>query len=266
MQADLYRIRSESIAMGPQLDVVIPVYNEGPNILSTLGGLAREVKTPTRVLICYDFEEDNTLPAVRNNPEVYTGLEVIFVRNLGRGAHAAVMAGFAASTAPIVVVYPADDDFNAGIIDSMVALIRNGCDVVCASRFLPGGTMQGCPWLKAILVRTAAFTLHYLAALPTRDPTSGFRMFSQRIIDRIKIESDQGFCYSIELLVKAHRLGWQIGEVPALWFERQHGASRFRVLKWLPAYMRWFRYAFATTYLRRPAETVAMRSPPVQAV
>jgi glycosyltransferase involved in cell wall biosynthesis len=248
--------------MDHQLDIVIPVYNEGENILGVLGGLSREVRTPSRVLICYDFEEDNTLPAVKQNPAVHAGLDVVFVRNYGRGAHAAVMAGFAASTAPIVVVYPADDDFNAGIVDRMVAMVRDGCDVVCASRFMPGGTMQGCPWLKAVLVRSAAFALHHVALLPTRDPTSGFRMFSRRVIERIEVESDRGFCYSIELLVKAHRLGWRIGEVPALWFERQRGTSRFRVLKWLPAYLQWFRYAFATTYLRRRPETVALRSEP----
>ncbi len=247
-----------------QLDIVIPVYNEGSNILATLGALAKEVRTSSRALICYDFEGDNTLPAVRENPTVHAGLDVTFVRNPGRGAHAAIMAGFAVSTAPIVAVYPADDDFNAGIIDRMVALVREGCDIVCASRFLPGGTMEGCPWLKAALVRTAAFTLHNFAALPSRDPTSGFRMFSRRVIEKIEIESNEGFCYSIELLVKAHRLGWRVGEVPARWFERKHGTSRFRVLKWLPAYLRWYRYAFATTYLRRPPHTVAMRSLPTR--
>ena len=56
--------------------------------------------------------------------------------------------------------------------------------------------------------------------------------------------------------VAGHRLGWRIGEVPARWFERAHGASRFQVIKWLPDYLRWYRYAFATSYLRRPAETV----------
>jgi dolichol-phosphate mannosyltransferase len=246
--------------MHPQIDLIIPVYNEGANILATLGALAREVRTPTRVLICHDTEDDDTLPAVRNNPDVYAGLDIVFVRNPGRGAHAAVLAGFAASTASIVVVYPADDDFNAGIIDRMAALLREGCDVVCASRFIPGGTMQGCPWLKSALVRTAAFTLHYIAGVPVRDPTSGFRMFSRRVIEQIDIESDQGFCYSIELLVKAHRLGWRTGEVPALWFERQYGSSRFRVLKWLPAYLRWYRYAFATTLLRRSPSTVVLRT------
>ncbi len=78
-------------------------------------------------------------------------------------------------------------------------------------------------------------------------------------MDEIAIESDQGFCYSIELLVKCHRLGWRIGEVPAQWFERAHGSSRFRVIRWLPAYLRWYRYAFATTYLRRSPQSVPLK-------
>jgi len=246
--------------MASQLDIVIPVYNEGENIVAVLRALAGAVQTPARVLICYDHEADDTLPAVRGNPDAHAGLPVEFVRNPGRGAHAAVMAGFAASTAPLIVVYPADDDFNPALLDRMAALAREGCDIVCASRFMPGGTMQGCPWLKAVLVRTAAFTLHHFARLPTRDATSGFRLFSRRVIEQIAVESDQGFCYSIELLVKTHRLGWRIGEAPALWYERKHGQSRFRVLKWLPAYLRWYGYAFATTVLRRPPGTVPLKT------
>jgi dolichol-phosphate mannosyltransferase len=246
--------------MAPQLDIVIPVYNEGQNILATLGALAREVKTPARVLIVYDLPEDDTLPVIRGNPQTHVGLDVEFVRSRGRGAHQAVMTGFAASTAPFVLVFPADDDFNAAILDKMIARARQGCDIVCASRFIPGGKMVGCPLLKAVLVRAAAFTLYFFARLPTKDATSGFRLFSRRVVDEIAVESDQGFCYSIELLVKAHRLGWRIGEVPALWFERKHGQSRFRVLKWLPAYLRWYFYAFATTLLHRPPSTVTMKA------
>jgi hypothetical protein len=49
--------------------------------------------------------------------------------------------------------------------------------------------------------------------------------------------------------------------VPVTWIERQSGESRFRVLKWLPAYLRWYAYAFATTFLRRPPRTVALKEP-----
>jgi glycosyltransferase involved in cell wall biosynthesis len=246
--------------MTARLDIVIPVYNEGRNILATLGALREHMRTPARILICYDRPDDDTLTTIAANPAQVEGLAIEYVRNPGRGAHGAVMAGFAASRAPFVMVYPADDDFNGAIVDAMVGKAEAGADIVCASRFIPGGCMVGCPWLKALLVRVAAFTLYYIARLPTHDPTSGFRLFSRRVIDGIPIESDSGFCYSIELLVKCHRLGWPVAEVPAQWFERTQGASRFRVIKWLPAYLRWYRYALATTFLRRPAASVKLRS------
>ncbi len=247
--------------MSARLDLVIPVYNEGRNILNVLGALRRKVKTPLRVLICYDMPEDDTLPAIQAHPELSSAFVIEFVHNQGRGAHGAVMTGLGVSAAPFVVVYPADDDFNAGILDRMVAIAESGCDIVCASRFIPGGSMIGCPWLKAVLVRTANFTLYNIARLPTRDATSGFRLFSRRVVDTIQVESDRGFTYSLELLVKAHRLGWRIGEVPAQWIERAQGKSRFRVLRWLPEYLRWYFYAFATTYLRQGPDTVALKQP-----
>src|SRR6476660_1242110 len=226
--------------MTPELDIVIPVYNEGRHIVAVLAALRRAVATPARVLICYDHEDDDTLPALRAEPQAYAGLPVELVRHTSRGAHAAVMTGFASSTAPFVLMFPADDHVNAVMLDRMVALARGGCDIVCASRFMPGGAMIGCPWLKAALVRSANFTLRHLARLPTTDASNGFRLFSRRAIERIPVESREGFCYSIELLVKAHRLGWKIAEVPVRWFERRHGQSRFRVIKWLPAYLRWY--------------------------
>ena len=104
----------------PRLDIVIPVYNEGANILRTLDALNRDLKTPARILICYDREDDDTLPAIESNRDKLKGHPVEFVRNTARGAHSAVMTGFAHSTAPAILMYPADDDYNAGMLDRMV--------------------------------------------------------------------------------------------------------------------------------------------------
>jgi glycosyltransferase involved in cell wall biosynthesis len=249
-----------SAASMPGLDIVIPVYNEGGNIVQALRSLIREVKTPLRVLICYDRDDDDTLTAIADNRAELGGLTIEFVRNRGKGALGAVLSGFVAGDAPYVIVLPADDDYNAVIIDGMVRQAESGCDIVCASRFMPGGSMVGCPWLKAMLVRAGNFTLYHLARLPTRDASNGFRLFSRRVLDSVAIESTVGFAYSIELLVKTHRLGWRIGEVPANWVERKSGTSRFQVLNWLPAYLHWYLYAFATTYLlRRPRDAQASK-------
>ena len=233
------------------LDVVIPVFNEGENIIRVLESLRKDVKSTYRVLICYDLDSDNTLPRVRAWP-YFNANDIIFVKNPSRGPHAAVVAGLKAATSNSILVYMADDDFNAPIVDSMVALGRKGYDVVVASRFIPGGCMEGCALVKAVLVRTASWTLHYLARLPVKDATNGLRLFSRRLISEVPLESTVGFTFSIELLVKAHRLGYPIAEVPAKWFQRDTGESRFKVFKWMIPYLRWYFYTFGTLFVRIP--------------
>ncbi len=230
------------------IDIVIPVYNEGENILRVLNAFGREIHVPIRVMLCYDRDDDTTLAALRG---FTASFPIVFVKNEGHGAHGAVLTGLRCSDAPAAISYMADDDYNAGIVDQMVASFRQGNDIVCASRFIPGGSMIGCRWQKAYLVRAVAWTLYHIGRLPVHDPTNAFRLISRRLRDAVTIESTEGFTYSIELLVKCYRMGWGISEVPAKWFERSKGASRFRILKWAPGYLRWYFHAFATTYLRR---------------
>ncbi|MCK6582761.1 MAG: glycosyltransferase family 2 protein [Anaerolineales bacterium] len=232
---------------GQFVDIVIPVYNEGGNIISTLKALEAEVSSPVRILICYDSDDDSTLEALK---DFESRIEIVTVKNRGRYAHGAVMTGFRSSAAPAVISYMADDDYNAGIIDAMIREFHRGSEVVCASRFISGGSMTGCPWLKAVIVRLVSHTLHYLGGLPAHDATNAFRLFSRRLVNAVNVESTEGFVYSLELLAKCHRLGWKISEVPARWFERKEGKSRFKVFAWAPAYLRWYFYVFVTTYLR----------------
>lgn len=238
-------------------DVIIPVFNEGPNIRSVLESL-KVVTLPIRVLICYDFDEDTTLAALKDYDP--SPLQLLLVRNLGRGALGAVLTGFARSDAQCVVTFPADDDYNAPRIVALIEKFREGNDIVAASRFMAGGRMDGCPWLKAVLVRSAAFFMYHIARVPTRDASNGLRLFSRRVLDQIPIESEVGFAYSIEMLVKAHRLGWSIAETPFTWRERKAGKSRFRTIRWLPQYSRWLVYALGTTYLKFGPDTVRLRS------
>jgi len=247
-----------------ELDIVVPVYNEGENIVSVLRSLADHVRATFRTLIVYDHDSDDTLPAIAAAEPILRSdgraLEIVRVKNRGEGAFGAVITGFEDSTAPHVLVFPADDDYNAPRIDDMLGLAHRGAEIVAASRLIPGGCMEGCPWLKGTLLRSSAFALYHLARVPIHDPSNGLRLFSRRVLGSIPIESTEGFTYSIELLVKAHRLGWPVAELPFAWYERKAGQSRFRVLKWAPAYLRWFFYAFETTWLARGAETVRLRA------
>ena len=133
----------------------------------------------------------------------------------------------------------------------MYKAYTNGNDIVVASRFMKGGSMKGCPLIKSILVRLASTTLYLFSSIPVRDSSNGFRLFSRRLIDEVEIESKLGFAYSLELLAKCNRMGLKIKEIPAQWEERSEGSSRFRIMKWLPDYLRWYFYGLGTTWLRK---------------
>jgi len=241
----------------PEIDIVIPVYNERENIVQVLDSLKTGVRFQYRVLICYDRDDDNTLPVLKNYP--LNGFQMEYLKNQGSGALGAVMTGLSRVEAPAVIVFPADDVINAPRLNHLYEKFKEGCDIAVASRFMKGGSMVGCPLLKAILVRTAGFLLHRVALVPTHDPTNGLRLFSRRLVRSIDIESRAGFTFSIEYLVKAHRLGLKIDETPFHWIERQAGKSRFRTLRWIPEYSRWLFYALATTWLFRRPPTVSWK-------
>jgi glycosyltransferase involved in cell wall biosynthesis len=240
--------------MTEKIDIVIPVHSEGKSIIPTAAAIKAAVKHPCRILICHDTDDDSTLAFL--NHATIAGLEIVRVKNRGIGVHGAVITGFRFSRSPAVIMYPADDVANGDIIDALIREFEKGADIVVPSRFMKGGCMVGCPWLKAFLVRMAAITLHHIARIPVHDPTNGFRLFSRRVIDQIPLKSNKGFTYSLEYLVKAHRLGWKITEIPAKWFERKAGKSRFRIFGWARAYLKWYAFAYATTFLRRGPETV----------
>ena len=231
------------------IDIVVPCYFEKNNMNSLLGSLSRHVISKIRVIVCYDEDNDDTL-AIKETLINYS-FEIIFIKNYYTGLHGAVRTGLENSTARIVIVIPADDDYNLDLIDKIKNIHDNGADIVCPNRFLKESKVENYPKFKFIIVRIAAFLMYKFALVPTSDPTNGFRSFSRKVIKNFVIESRNGGTYSIELLVKSHRAKYNIKEIPAKWIQRKDGISKFKLFYWTPFYLKWFFYSFSTTYLRR---------------
>ena len=231
------------------LEIIIPVFNEGENVIKLMESFRDFVKTKMRVLFCYDLETDDIFKYKDKFKEF--NFEIILVKNLSRGPCSAIKEGFKIGNSDCVIVYPADDFINFGILDLMYNHYLNGSHVVAASRFIEGGSMKNCPILKSILVRFASFSLYYLSSIPIKDASNGFRLFSRKLLNEIVIESEVGFAYSLELLAKCNRLGYKISELPAQWEERSEGSSRFKIFSWLPQYLKWYIYGLSTTWLKK---------------
>jgi glycosyltransferase involved in cell wall biosynthesis len=236
-------------AASPRYSLVVPVYNEGKNIAAYCRALA-SAPPGFELLICHDFPEDDTLPALaRLGASERPAVVRPVLNTLGPGVRFAIEAGMRAAAAPVVVVSMADlsDDFSR--LEEMVSRVEAGADVVCASRYMPGGRQIGGPPLKSFLSRAAGVSLHALAGLPTRDPTNSFKAYSREFLRRTRIESEAGFALALELTAKAHFGGGRVEEVPATWRDRTQGASRFRLLAWLPHYLRWYVWSLRRRWL-----------------
>lgn len=231
---------------GPSLSVVIPAYNEGENIVPLLERLDREVHTsPLEVLIVYDFAEDTTVPVVERLRPVYPNVRLVLNR-YGRGALNALRTGLLDARAPYVLVTMADLSDDLRDVEAMYQLARGGADVVAGSRYMRGGGQHGGPLVKRTLSRAAGLSLHYLGGVATHDPTNNFKLYSQRLLRAVEIESTGGFELALELTVKAHLAGFRIAEVPTHWSDRTAGQSRFQLRRWLPHYLRWYRKAMVS--------------------
>src|SRR5215203_4174255 len=95
--------------------VVVPVYNEGANIAAFCARFVDELPEGGELLIVYDRDDDDTLPALAQIPAGRRPENLLTIRNtLGRGARNAIVSGMQAATAPVVLVMMADlsDDFS----------------------------------------------------------------------------------------------------------------------------------------------------------
>ncbi len=234
------------------LHIVVPVYNEAENFPALRSAL-RVIRSPFEVFVIYDFDQDNTIPAVERAIEEGDRRFHLVKNTVGPGVVGALQTGFKlASRGPVLVVMgDVSDDLDK--VDHMISLYDQGYHLVAPSRYMPGGRVLGGPPLKRTLSKLAGLTLHWFRGLPTCDATNSFKLYDAEMLNALHLESRGGFEISLEITVKAFLAGYRITELPTIWRDRTEGESRFRLCRWLPLYLRWYFYAFRPRSAMLPA-------------
>jgi dolichol-phosphate mannosyltransferase len=244
--------------MSVAVTVVIPAYNEGEEIVPVLDRIFDSVESDCGVLIVVDFPEDTTVAVVEkyaaDEPRLRLG-----INDYGRGPANAIRWGIDNVTTPVVVVTMADGSDDPRQIDTLARLVDRGVVVAAASRYTAGGSQVGGPFVKGMLSRTAGRSLAIGARVGTRDATNSFKAYSTEFVREVGIHSRSGFEIGLELTAKARRLRRPIAEVPTIWLDRTAGGSNFDMKKWLPKYLRWYRFAFGPTLTLPQVEAESRR-------
>ena len=58
-----------------------------------------------------------------------------------------------------------------------------------------------------------------------------FKAYNKEFLERVGIESDNGFTLGLEMIVKAKLNNYKVGEIPTIWIDRNFGESKFKFKK-----------------------------------
>ncbi len=229
--------RSTLFVLLPALDEEPALRRLIPDLHHALDALAEAI----RVVVVDDGSSDATAQAADWAP---SGLSVEVLRHgENRGLAAALTTGVSHALAvsdsddDILVVMDADNTHPPATISQMVGLIREGQDIIIASRYQPGAQQCGVPLFRRLLSRAARVIFRLLLPIRgVRDYTCGFRALRVGVLREAWRRTDgalitcEGFACTDELLVKLAMITDKIAEVPfTLRYDRKPGESKLQL-------------------------------------
>jgi dolichol-phosphate mannosyltransferase len=122
-----------------------------------------------------------------------------------------------------------DADFSHRPEDlSRLLRASDAADLVIGSRNVPGGRAENWSPLRHLISKGGSLYARTLLRLPTKDCTSGFKVFRREVLAAINLEGvrSNGFGFQVELTWLAHRAGFRIVEVPIVFPDRTAGRSK----------------------------------------
>lgn len=167
-----------------ELSVVVPIYNEEPNIdylFERLIPVLDRLNLKYEVVCVDDGSKDNTLNYLVEHHHRNPSIKVI---NLSRnfGKEIALTAGIDHATGAAVVPIDADLQDPPELIEELVAKWREGYDVVYATRRL----RRGESWLKRLSANTFYQTITRMSPVEIPRNTGDFRLLDRRVVDALK--------------------------------------------------------------------------------
>lgn len=212
------------------IHVILPAYNEEealPCLLSRLSDVRAAHGLDLRVFVVDDGSQDRTAAVVQEASAAQPWIRLVpHPHNMGLSQ--GLRTGFAAALADarsgddVIITMDADNTQPPELIPAMAGAIREGHDVVIASRFQPGAEVHGVPASRRLF--SLGMSVMFRTMFPirgVRDFSCGFRAYRASTLERAHetfggdFITEQGFACMVEVLFQLDRLdGVRFGEVP----------------------------------------------------
>ena len=220
---------SEARATPPSVVVVVPTYNERPNLPTLVEGVLAN-GGHYHMVIVDDNSPDGTGQLADDLAATHPGRIDVLHRPGKGGLGPAYVAGFthALRMRPdLIAQMDADLSHDPAALATLVAAASQ-YDLVIGSRYVPGGGTHGWPVWRQQLSRTGGRYARAVLGAPVNDLTGGFKVWRAPLLRQINpatLRSD-GYAFTIEATWRALQQGASVTEVPIMFHDRVAGASK----------------------------------------
>ena len=213
-----------------EISIIVPTYNESENICQILKEIQRSIpkEITAETIVVDDNSPDSTAKIAEDYfhsiKEKTTHTINVVKRKAKEGLSSAILNGIQQSSGNTIVVMDSDFSHPPHIIPKMIETLRHtSCDIVIASRYVKGGSIQGWPFKRKLMSKVATSIAKKGLGIKSQDPMSGFFLFKKNIIKGLKFDAI-GYKMLLEILVKTK--GVKIQEVPYTFTDRKEGDSK----------------------------------------
>ncbi len=230
--------------MAPLMSVVVPVYNEKPNveptaraILDAFGDLSNEME----ILFVDDNSPDGTADEVERVSESAPQVSLV-QHGKKEGLGAAHRAGYEASKGKYVLCIDADLSQSPADLVKMKENLDSGYDLVIGSRYMTGGKQIDKSLFRDIGSRGMNFICKFMLRIPLTDCTHTFRAFKRNVFEAVSSNLDQKGHpnFQVQFTFWIIRNKFKTTEIPITFTERAEGRgqSKLSVKKEVPPFLR----------------------------
>ncbi|MBI4091596.1 MAG: glycosyltransferase family 2 protein [Candidatus Levybacteria bacterium] len=206
------------------ISVFLPVFNEGENIgkavLSIKKYLAKRFKD-FEILVISDGSTDNTNEIVQKLEKKDRRIK-LFTRNKRLGYGAGLRAGFEKSTKDLIFYTDADNQFDINDMDKLFPLLGK-YDIVSAYRI-----KRKDPLMRIFIANVYNLLVRLFFGLKIKDVDASFKLYKKETFDEMKLITNTGLT-DAEVLIKAQKQGFKIGQIGVRHYPRLHGQTPFEI-------------------------------------
>lgn len=205
------------------LSVIVPTYNERDSLPSLLQRLAGVRSVPMEVIIVDDASPDGTGDLADALAREQALPMTVVHRSAKSGLASAVIDGAAVARGEVLTVMDADLSHPPELLPALSGAIAGGAEIAVASRYVPGGGIEGWPLPRRVVSWGATRLARGLLRLRVADPLSGFFAARRQVLTG---GTYLGLGYKLLVEILATHPSARVVEIPYKFVDRRYGESK----------------------------------------